>query len=363
MAATGNWRCADCDTFNAPAQKACIICDGTRKVLSTPAAAPPRKTAPRSAAKRPSSVKPTADWRCTRCDTNNSKADTSCIVCDTHWKAAARPPVKAAKKAPAKKATPVLDGPKRPAPAKPTPKKSASRPRPSSPTGSTSTTPRLAAPSRESLFHPPPGDTTGFTPIRPGPAPSASAPPWVAPATTAPPRWEPPPTSAPVIEGTGCLKKVIGWVVIPVLVFSVGKSCVNAMSSSDNTSGSSYPTGATVTTSTPAGTPTASGSAAPCPARIAANLPSGAGSQLVKAFRTTNKQITLCLTRDGRLYYFGEFSDRREPGIAMPARTTSGGYEANNPPYRYVIQGNIVTVYNSGTQVGREELTILPSPS
>ncbi|MHC0430645.1 hypothetical protein ACX6XY_10695 [Streptomyces sp. O3] len=99
-----------------------------------------------------------------------------------------------------------------------------------------------------------------------------------------------------------------------------------------------------------------------CPTRIADELPSGDGSELVEAFRTGNKQITLCRTPAGTLYYFGEFSDRREPGIAMPARRTSDGYEARNPPYRYRIHGDTVSIYKSGTRIGQEELSPEPSP-
>ncbi|MET9543268.1 hypothetical protein ABZY16_38205 [Streptomyces sp. NPDC006553] len=100
-----------------------------------------------------------------------------------------------------------------------------------------------------------------------------------------------------------------------------------------------------------------------CPSRIADALPSGDGATLVEAFRTENKQITLCRTKAGKLYYYGEFSDGREPGIAMKAKQTKDGYEATNSPYRYVIRGGAVTIYKSGARIGREELSREPSPS
>ncbi|OIJ85898.1 hypothetical protein BIV25_42385 [Streptomyces sp. MUSC 14] len=105
------------------------------------------------------------------------------------------------------------------------------------------------------------------------------------------------------------------------------------------------------------------GPAPTCPDRIAAELPDGDGAELVKAFRTKNKQITLCRTAAGSLYYYGEFSDGREKGIAMRANTTSSGYEARNGEYRYVIHDGVVTVYESGRQIGEEQLTPEPSPS
>ncbi|MBL1109161.1 hypothetical protein JK361_32010 [Streptomyces sp. 5-8] len=100
-----------------------------------------------------------------------------------------------------------------------------------------------------------------------------------------------------------------------------------------------------------------------CPERIAAELPGGDGAELVRAFRTKNKQITLCRTASGSLYYYGEFSDGREKGIAMKARATSKGFEARNGEYRYVVHGGAVTIYQSGRRIGEEDLTPEPSPS
>lgn len=55
----------------------------------------------------------------------------------------------------------------------------------------------------------------------------------------------------------------------------------------------------------------------------------------------------------GGLYYFGEFSDHREPGIAMRAKETSDGYEARNGPYSCRIDGDTVTIYQNGNRIGR----------
>ncbi|MEB3962512.1 hypothetical protein OKJ48_19965 [Streptomyces kunmingensis] len=102
--------------------------------------------------------------------------------------------------------------------------------------------------------------------------------------------------------------------------------------------------------------------AASCPARIAEELPSGDGAELVRAYRTGNKQITLCRTAAGKLYYYGEFSDHREDGIAMAAERTKDGYKASNPPYRYEIHDGVVTIYESGRRIGQETVTPEPSP-
>lgn len=137
---------------------------------------------------------------------------------------------------------------------------------------------------------------------------------------------------------SGC----IGVFVVLFVLGLVAKGC-------DSSSGSSGSTRA--------------GISATCPDRIAAELPGGDGAELVRAFRTKNKQITLCRTTSGSLYYYGEFSDGREKGIAMKAKTTGEGYEARNGEYRYVIHDGVVTVYQSGRRIGQEELTPEPSPS
>ncbi|PJM94414.1 hypothetical protein CG719_19510 [Streptomyces sp. CB01373] len=139
----------------------------------------------------------------------------------------------------------------------------------------------------------------------------------------------------------------LGALAIGIVLLVAGRSCISALDSGS---------------STPDGSDRSPSNIVSCPTRIADELPSGDGAELVEAFRTRNKQITLCRTSRGKLYYFGEFSDHREPGIAMPAKRTSGGYEASNPPYRYDIRDGVVTIYKSGTRIGQEELTLEPSP-
>lgn len=103
-------------------------------------------------------------------------------------------------------------------------------------------------------------------------------------------------------------------------------------------------------------------SADSCPSRIERKLPGGEAT-LVRAFRTQNKQITLCRTPDDQLYYYGEFIGRPSTGIAMKAEKTTDGYVARNGPYRYTIENGKVTIAENGNTVGQENLTPEPSPN
>ncbi|MFD6326709.1 hypothetical protein ACFWOL_28515 [Streptomyces sp. NPDC058442] len=150
---------------------------------------------------------------------------------------------------------------------------------------------------------------------------------------------------APAKKKSGCFGNCFGLVVVFGLLSLAGKAC-DSLDSRDP----SNDDGRTVQST-------------PCPERIAAQLRGGTGSELVEAFRTKNKQITLCRTASGALYYFGEFSDRREKGIAMKAEDTGDGYTARNAPYRYEIHDGVVTIYRSGEQIGEEGVTPEPSPS
>ncbi|MER5221052.1 zinc finger protein [Streptomyces flaveus] len=397
MAASANWRCADCDTYNEPAETSCTICGGARRTAAprassttpkstakrtdakpakpassgagpaAPKSASSRADGSRPAPKRPGTARPSADWRCTKCDTNNARTDLSCIACGTGWKTATK---KTTPKAPssgesgAKKAT----APRKATPRKPTPKRTrptASTPRDRTPPrpsgagtspGGTRPRDRSTGPSAspgagtDGVFFPPPG-TTGY---RPSTAPSASptmpspGPTYTPGPTYSPHPWPPPrPIPAKPAKKSNWLGGCIGAIVIWGVLGMLAKGCENAFDSD----------GSPDDGSTPAGTAPA------CPGRIAAELPEGDGAELVEAFRTSNKQITLCRTTDGSLYYFGEFSDQREQGIAMNAEETSDGYEAYNDPYRYVIHDGVVTIYNADTQIGEEKLTPEPSPS
>lgn len=381
MATSANWRCADCDTYNEPAETSCTVCAGTRREAASPTApgSKPRPAsgakpgpkptgkssgagAARPAAKRPGGAgRPPGPWRCSECDTNNARSDLSCITCGTHWKPAKRstpkPKPPADTGAGAKKTTP-----RRTPPTKPTPRSTASSsssstprstprgapsssspprstPRPSRPGVSgtsgrwASTAPGTARPRTEEGVFFPSSASTGYRPATP-PRPE--------PVYTPGPRphYIPPRKSS---KSTGCLSGCFGIVVLFFLVGLVAQGCDKSSSGSDDSPR---------TNAEPS-----------CPGRIAAELPEGDGAELVQAFRTKNKQITLCRTASGTLYYYGEFSDGREQGIAMKARTTSNGYEARNGVYRYVVHGGVVTVYESGRKIGEERLQPEPSPS
>lgn len=335
--AGANWRCTACDIYNGPAAKACQVCDTER---STP---PIRK---------PSPARPSGDWNCTQCGTNNGQADLSCIGCATGWKTAT-------KKAAPKKPSPRKPAAKKLAAAKTTTAKKTTTPRktttkktttdPTVPRGTA--TPRPTSPPRTEpteVFYP--SASGGYAPpsATPAPPPPAPAPPYTPPPYTPPyrpPSYRPPTkrTSKGKSCGLGCLGVFAVMFLLPLM--SGGCDALMTPDSDDSGSGG--------TTST----------AASCPGRIAEAIPSGDGAELVKAFRTKNKQITLCRTSGGRLYYYGEFSDHREPGIAMRAKETSDGYEARNDPYSYRIDGDAVTIYRDGNRIGRETLSPEPSPS
>ncbi|MER5772399.1 hypothetical protein [Streptomyces sp. NPDC001985] len=164
-----------------------------------------------------------------------------------------------------------------------------------------------------------------------------------------PPRYAPPPRKRR--SGVkGCfIALLLFFVGVPVAQYAITEGYESLRSPDEESAGPS-----------PAPSGNAPGS---CPSRIAAELPKGAGASLEVAYRTGNKQIVLCRTKGGELYYFGEFSDRREAGVSMRARGTSEGYTARNGPYRYEIRGGVVTIYESGRRIGRESLTREPSPT
>ncbi|MGW5849664.1 hypothetical protein ACWFQ8_17195 [Streptomyces sp. NPDC055254] len=161
-----------------------------------------------------------------------------------------------------------------------------------------------------------------------------------------PPSYRPPKRSS---RGKGCALGCLGLFVVMVLLPMLTAGVRDLVLPEGDGSGP--------------GTEGATPAAASCPDRIAEAVPDGSGARLVKAFRTENKQITLCRTSGGSLYYYGEFSDQREPGIAMPAEETTSGFEARNDPYSYRIDGDTVTVYRNGNRIGQETLTPEPSPS
>lgn len=399
MAASANWQCADCDTFNDPEDASCEGCGGTRRSArknprtSTPSRTPsaPRTSAPKppsaarpeptaaagpksgakpaagstgkAAAKRPGASGPPASWQCSLCDTNNARTDLSCIACGTAWKAAVKkpPPPKPSSTAKPSKASkprepsasshaPSAGGtgaPKKAAPRRTPPRKPA--PKPASATSSTPrTAPRAAGasgasrPRREEAVFFPSAPTTGYrptaTPASPTPAPPVAPRPAYVPRPV-------PPRRTPAKKKSGCFSGCFGLVVVFGLLSLAGRAC-DSFGSGDPSNDDARTVRST-----------------PCPERIAAQLPGGTGAELVEAFRTENKQITLCRTASGSLYYFGEFSDGREKGIAMKAEETGDGYTARNDPYRYEVHDGVVTIYRSGGRIGEENLTPEPSPS
>ncbi|KOX31601.1 MULTISPECIES: zinc finger Ran-binding domain-containing protein [unclassified Streptomyces] len=352
MAGSANWKCADCDINNGPEATACVICGSTRR------APMPRPAAPsRPAAKRPSPARPTGDWQCTVCRATNGARNLSCVGCGKSWKTSGGPAPKKTTTGPAR---PKPDAAKKTATAKAAPPKAASSGTASGPGPAKKAAPRKTATPRTGtgggaggrptgVFYPPTGGT-GYTPAPPR---TTTPPPYIPPGRTppgyAPPARPPGPYPKPAKKSRGCLFGCLGVVVGLMLLGGVQSLVTGALDSAgpDDAKPSAKP----------------GGTGAACPSRIASALPGGGGATLVDAFRTDEHRITLCRTKTGKIYYYGEFRDGRETGIAMPAKKTDDGYEANNRPYRYVISGDTVSIYKSGSRIGREVLTPEPSPS
>ncbi|MET7763539.1 hypothetical protein ABZS71_16500 [Streptomyces sp. NPDC005393] len=324
--------------------------------------AKPSKGTASGAARRPVS-RPTGDWTCLKCDTRNAATSLSCLVCDTAWKAAtkpkpAKPPTASKTAKTAKTASKTAKTATSPGSAKGTGASAPYRPtRPGTtrgtPSGGSSSAPRSSPPRREpaDVFYPPPGGggSVGYTP-----GGSPSPPP---PTSSTPPRGttSTPPRTTPSSDGKSCLKGCLGF----LLLAFVFQALLNGCDWADLSMGSS-------------GDPepsSSAGAAGSCPQRIASALPGGDGAELVEAFHTRNadsgntKNIVLCRTTGGDLYYYGEYADGREQGISMPAQKTDDGYLAENAPYRYRIHGGVVTITRDGVRIGEETLVPEPSPS
>jgi len=377
----GTWQCPKCDTVNGVADGTCMVCDEGKPRAPKPRA--PKTRAPKTstpktstrrtgtaaskpdgasgAARRPAS-RPTGDWKCLKCDTRNAATSLSCLVCDTGWKAATKP------RAPKPPTTPTASKTAKTAKATPKPPGSAKRTgtstpyRPTrpgttrgAPSGGRSSAPRPSPPRSEpsDLFYAPPGDGfVGYTPGRRDTTPTAPPPP--------PPPYRgvagsrPRGGGAPSSEGKSCLKGCLTLFVLGFVLQALVKGC-DLPDTWNGSSGDPKPS-------------SSAGAAGPCPERVASELPSGDGAELVEAFRTRNadsgdtKNILLCRTDGGDLYYFGEFADQREKGIAMPAKRTDDGYLAENEPYSYHIHDGVVTITRNGTRIGEERLVKEASP-
>ncbi|MGW5776708.1 hypothetical protein [Streptomyces sp. NPDC003863] len=336
MAGSAKWKCKDCGSNTGPGETPCDICGSTRKDRIGPPAAPSRP-----AAKRPSPARPSGDWQCRTCRATNPARRLDCVGCGKSWKTSGG--------AAPKKTAPTKTAPTETAP-KTTKKTSTTKATPPKATPPRMSPPRKTTPPRTGttdgsgsrptgVFYPPPSGT-GYTPS----PPRTTTPPY-----TPPPRYTPPPYRPPAKKSNGCLYGCLGVVGGLVLLGIVQSVVIGALDSGGEPD--SKPTSS------------ASGTGAACPSRIASALPSGEGATLVEAFHTDAHRITLCRTEAGKLYYYGEFRDQREAGIAMPAKKTNDGYEANNSPYRYVISGSTVSIYKSGSRIGREELTPESDPS
>jgi hypothetical protein len=317
------WLCAQCRTYNKADACQCVVCDEHR---------------PATASK---------SWKCAECGTANDSCDDVCLVC-----AGERPTHPA------------------PAPVKPKPEPIPPKPKPFKPTKPApepipTPTPTLKLPLRT----PPPTVTSTRAPA---PTPSKAALDWqcgicrtsnradcadcvvcgaVRGSTGATeelfygtPGIPSTPSFTPKSEARSrlALKALLS---IAAVVAVLGGALFIADHGGSSSSAAPAPTSSTDAAS------------ATCPDRIAEKIPQGTGARLVQAFVTSNKEIVLCRTEGGQLYYFGDFTDDPNSSIVIPARSSAGGFTADNGPYRYVIADGYVTIYQNGNQIGREQLT------
>ncbi|MBB6171876.1 DNA-directed RNA polymerase subunit RPC12/RpoP [Nocardiopsis mwathae] len=99
-----------------------------------------------------------------------------------------------------------------------------------------------------------------------------------------------------------------------------------------------------------------------CPFHVTRRLPEPEEAVLVEAFMSADKQITLCRTASGSLFYYGEYFAEPENGTLVPAETTDDGYTAESGPYRYEIVGDEVIVFRQGEELSRDLLMPLAPP-
>ena len=365
------WLCVHCTTYNEAGASRCLVCGKQRRQ-------------PVKAASTP--------WSCAECGTSNGAGDRSCLVC-----ASPRPkqparvraePGPTAPKAhpPTATPTPAPRKPKpTPAPPRPTPAPAKPTPEPPRPTGPGTRPGPAAAPTPAPLASsaPPPGwrclacltsneatrtdcvvcrvrrgsteapgragpGLTGSSSAARAPGPHSPAPGEMFFGTPTPDRrsFTPPPEPVrPAASGTRRRRPAV-WALASIAVLAAGAGAMSLVEHTES--------GNRAITTPPSSTAAA---AATCPARIAGQIPQGAGARLVAAFLTSNKEIVICRTEGGKLYYFGDFTDDPSSSILIPAESSAGGFTAVNGLYRYVIDDSYVTIFHNGAQIGREHLT------
>ena len=95
-----------------------------------------------------------------------------------------------------------------------------------------------------------------------------------------------------------------------------------------------------------AGSPSGAGTAAPCPAEVAAWLPDdGTGATVLGRYETDEHFVTICAAADGSAHYDGQSKDGAEEGhISLPAEHTDRGYVARNGEYAYAVEDGRLVV-------------------
>jgi hypothetical protein len=405
-----NWKCMDCDTFNAPTASKCMVCGGTERVAAAAddtatgptasAAGRPGSRIPGSpvvGASRPSKASGGAMWTCAKCETHNSADATACIACEgsRESSAAPKPPRETPIRAPrVKKDSGTV----------PRAEKAPSAPASTGttgPTGGATADARSFAgtfgvpgplldsdwrttatgirrdpapdPSATSSF----GPTSGFSRPAPAPAPVRSDPaPPTAPVPPPPvrlPRPRPTPTSstrkartgtppvstarppaAPTRPGPAVYrpvkrrrKRVLRVLILIGILYGIYDSRQSLLGALQHFEQSQQ---SQPVSQAPNSVAQPVVEAHPCPDGVASTLPSGdrASSTLVETHKTSGYTVTICADSSGALYYHGVSRTNSSLWITLPVKRSGSDYIATNKGYEYELSPRHLVVSKGG---------------
>jgi hypothetical protein len=80
----------------------------------------------------------------------------------------------------------------------------------------------------------------------------------------------------------------------------------------------------------------------------------------VASYQSSEYNVSLCRTTDGRIYYHGAARNNAKLQITLPAQPEDGGYIAYNKGYSYQVTGHRLIVTENGTKILDQALSSLP---